>query len=260
MVDWGAGRYERTAAELEPVATVMVDAAQPRPAERVLDLACGTGNAALLAAARGASVVGVDTAPRLLDVARERASSAGVQAEFREGDLLDLPVPGDSADVVLSVFGLIFAPDPARAMGEVARVAAPGSRVYLSAWIPAGPINDMLGAMGRVLARVAQPPPPPRFAWSDTAAVEALARDAGLSLRATTPGELAIRDTSPEDYVTAGQEHPMAVAVRPVLERATADAEARGAMLDVLREANEDPGAFLVHSPYVVHELRAAGL
>jgi SAM-dependent methyltransferase len=258
MVDWDLGCYERTAAELEPVARAVVDAAQLKPGERVLDLACGTGNGALFAAARGARVVGIDAAPRLLAVARERARSLDVVPEFLQGDLLDLPVADSSADVVLSVFGLIFAPDPARAVAEVARVAAPGARVFLSAWIPAGPINDMLGAMGRVVARVTEAPPPQRFGWSDPAAVEPLAREAGLTLRATTRAELPIRAGSPEDYVAGGREHPMSHAVAPVLERAGAEAEARGAMLAVLREANEDPGGFLVHSPYVVHELHAA--
>jgi SAM-dependent methyltransferase len=257
MVDWNAGRYERTAAELEPVARAMVDAARPQPDERVLDLACGTGNAALLAAERGARVLGIDGAPRLLEVARERARSLAVQPEFRHGDLLELPVDDNCADIVLSVFGVIFAPDPGRALQEVSRAAAPGARVFLSAWIPAGPINDMLAALGRVVARVTAAPPPQRFGWSDAAAVEVVARDAGLSLLRTTQAELPIRAASPEDYLSAGREHPMSLAVAPVLEQAGADAEARGAMLDVLREANEDPGAFLVHSPYVVHELRA---
>src|SRR6185437_892096 len=119
MVDWDAGCYERTAAELEPVARVVVDAAAPGPSDRVLDLACGTGNAALLAAARGAPVTGVDAAPRLLAVARERALAQNADVDFRQGDLLALPVNDDAADVVLSVFGLIFAPDPARALQEV---------------------------------------------------------------------------------------------------------------------------------------------
>jgi ubiquinone/menaquinone biosynthesis C-methylase UbiE len=73
MVDWNAGNYERTADELEPVARAVVEQAEPLSGERVLDLACGTGNAALLATSRGARVVGVDSAPRLLSVARERA-------------------------------------------------------------------------------------------------------------------------------------------------------------------------------------------
>jgi SAM-dependent methyltransferase len=157
---------------------------------------------------------------------------------------------------VLSVFGLIFADDRARAVQEVARVSAPGARVFISAWIPSGPIHEMLAAMGRVLARVAEAPPSPRFAWSDAAAIEALTRDAGLTHQSTTEAQLAIRAASPEAYADAGREHPVWLAFAPMLEQAGADAEARGAMLAVLHEANEDPGAFLIHSPYVIHELR----
>jgi hypothetical protein len=84
-----------------------------------------------------------------------------------------------------------------------------------------------------------------------------LASRAGLALQTTSSAELAIRDSSPEAYVVAGQHHPMALSVRPVLERAGVGAEVEEAMTAVLREANEDPEGFLVHSPYVVHELRA---
>jgi SAM-dependent methyltransferase len=258
MVDWGAGNYEWTAAELEPVAHALVDAAALLPGEHVLDLACGTGNAALIAAGRHTRVVGVDAAPRLLQVARGRARSLGLEVEFREGDLLELPVEDDAADVILSVFGLIFAPDPSQAMGELARVLRPGGRAYLSAWIPAGPIDAMLTAGGRVVARVTQAPPRRRFPWSDRSAVDALARGAGLSLQSTTSAALAIRDSSPEAYLAAGREHPMAVAAEPALAAAGAEVEAMAAMAAVLREANEDPDGFLVHSPYVVHELRAS--
>lgn len=92
MVDWGAGRYEITAAELEPAARVVVERAALAAGEEVVDLACGTGNAALLAAGYGASVVGVDSAPRLLGIARERAEVQGVELDLREGDLLALPI------------------------------------------------------------------------------------------------------------------------------------------------------------------------
>lgn len=257
MVDWGAGNYDRTAAELEPVALAVVERAALRPGEDVIDLACGTGNAALLAAACGARVIGVDAAPRLLGIARDRARAHGVEVDFREGDLLDLPVSDGAADVILSVFGVIFASDPSGALRELARVMRSGGRMLLSAWIPAGPIDAMLGAMGRILGRVTQAPPPLRFPWADPAAVGPLASEAGLELQTTTSAELAIRDSSPEAYVAAGQEHPMAVAVRPVLQRAGARSEVQQAMTAVLREANEDSEAFLVHSPYVVHELRA---
>ena len=111
--------------------------------------------------------------------------------------------------------------------------------------------------MGRIVGRIAQAPPPQRFPWSDPAALGPLAAGQGLALEATTTAQLTIRGSSPEAYVLAGQEHPMALAVRPVIERAGARAEVQEAMTAVLREANEDSERFLVHSPYVVHELHA---
>ena len=260
MTDWGLGRYERTATELEPVAESVVRMAEISAGQDVIDLACGTGNAALRGAALGARTVGVDASPRLLEVARGRARDQGVAVDFREGDLLSLPLADRCADVVLSVFGVIVASDPARALREIQRVLRPSGRVLLSAWIPEGPIDAMLGAMGRVLGRVTQSPPPRRFPWSDPGAIAELAGEAGLVLKGTSRGELAIRDSSPEAYVLAGQEHPMALAVRPVLDRAGVSDEAREAMTAVLREANEENGAFLVHSPYVVHQLHVRDL
>src|SRR5947199_288413 len=81
-VDWSAGSYERTAAELEPAALTVVDSAELRPGDVVVDVACGTGNAALLAASRGARVIGVDAASRLLELARERALDQRVDVVF----------------------------------------------------------------------------------------------------------------------------------------------------------------------------------
>jgi len=257
MVDWGAGAYEATAAELEPVASAVVNRAELTAGDDVLDLACGTGNAALLAAALGARAVGVDSAPRLLGVARERARDVGIELDLREGDLLALPVDDASVDVVLSVFGVIFAADPARALAEVARVLRPGGRALLTAWVPAGPIDAALGAMNRIVGRITQAPSRERFAWSDAEAVGALATEAGLVRESTTPAELAIRGSSPEAYLAVGREHPMALAVRPILQQAGAESEVRDAMLAVLREANEDPNGFLVHSPYVLHTVRS---
>jgi SAM-dependent methyltransferase len=257
MVDWDAGRYEIAAAELEPVARAVVEHAAPVPGEDVIDVACGTGNAALLAAARGARVVGIDGAQRLLDVARERARAHRVELDLRRGELLALPVEDAAADVVLSVFGVIFATDPAVALGEFARVLRPGGRALLSAWLPAGPIDAMLGAMGRIVGRITQTRPPQRFAWSEPAAVGALADQVGLELESTSAAELAIRHESPEAYIADGEQHPVALAMRPVIEQAGADAEVREAMTEVLREANEDPHGFVIHTPYVIHVLRA---
>src|SRR6266536_255318 len=119
MIDWDLGHYEQAASELEPVAEHLVSLADPRAGERVLDLATGTGNAALLAARSGADVTGLDAASRLIGVARERAAEAGAEASFVVGDLQALPFEDSSFDFALSVVGLIFADDADRAFAEM---------------------------------------------------------------------------------------------------------------------------------------------
>lgn len=259
MVDWSAGSYETTAGvELAPVADTAVEAAAVTADDAVVDVACGTGNAALAAAHRGAHVIGIDCAVRLLDVAAERARAAGVQVDLRKGDLLALPVDDDCADVVLSVFGVVFAPDPVAALRELRRVLRPGGRAIVSAWVPAGPIDAMLGAIGRIVARITGDRPAARTAWHDAAVVDPLAAEAGLDLQETTSYRLPIRAPSAEAYVETNRDHPVAVAMLPVIREAGAEDEVREAQLAVLGAANEDPGAFLVHSPYVLHRLSAA--
>jgi SAM-dependent methyltransferase len=257
MVDWDAGSYEQTAAELEPVAEAVIAQAGLSPGDDVLDLACGTGNAALLAAGRGARVTGIDSAVRLLGVARRRAQVTGLQIDFRPGDLLELPVPDASADAVLSIFGVIFAPEPERALAEISRVLRTGGRALISAWIPAGPLDAMLSEVGQVVGRLMPSAPPRRFAWADPDALGPVAAAAGLRLRSTTPGELAIRAASPEAYVADSREHPMALATMPLIEQAGAGAELADRMIRALRDGNEDPEAMLIRSPYVIHELVA---
>lgn len=138
-VDWGVGHYEQTASQLLPAAELLVEQAAPLAGTRVVDVGCGTGNAALLAAARGARVTGVDPALRLLEVARRRAAAAALEVTFLTGEAAALPLPDNSADVVLSVFGVIFAPDPQAAAAELARVTAHDGRILLTAWIPGAP-------------------------------------------------------------------------------------------------------------------------
>src|SRR5262249_58685186 len=99
--------------------------------------------AALLAGARGAHVVGIDPARRLIEVARAQAAERGLGVRFVLGDAGQLPVPDGQADVVLSSFGLIFAPDPSVAAAEIARVSAPTARIALSAWIPEGALAEI---------------------------------------------------------------------------------------------------------------------
>jgi SAM-dependent methyltransferase len=255
MVDWGRGRYEQTAVELEPVAEALVRVAAPSADDRVLDVACGTGNAALLAAARGADVVGVDSAERLIAVARQRAQKANLSAEFLVGDALALPVGDAGFDVVLSVFGVIFAADPAQAVSEVARVLRRDGRAYITAWVPAGPIHAMFTVFGRAVAHATGAPPPKRFAWADGDTVRSIVEPCGLAL-SSTHGELEIRAASPEAYVDAGREDPRGVDVWPMLDRAGLLDSVREEMIHELAAGNEGEPELLIRSPYVVHELR----
>jgi SAM-dependent methyltransferase len=212
VVDRDAGSYESTSAvELAPVADVVVARSGVGAGDLVIDVACGTGNAALVAAARRARVIGIDGAPRLLEVARERATAEGAQVEWRQGDLLALPAADHAADAVLSVFGVIFARDPGAALREIGRILRPDGRARISAWVPAGPIDAMLAAVGRIMARVAPGPPPDRFSWSERDAVAPLALVAGLAHASTERAELAIRAASPEAYVDAGRDHPYVI-------------------------------------------------
>jgi SAM-dependent methyltransferase len=200
MVDWGGGRYEITAADLEPVAVHVVALAGLEGGERVLDVACGTGNAALLAARAGAETTGLDAAARLIDVARERAQAEGLAARFEVGDAQELPYEDATFDVVLSVFGVIFAPDAQRAFAEIVRVLAPGGRALICAWVPDGTISAMVGTFTRAAAAVTGQAPE-RFAWHDPAAVGDLAARHGATV-SVADGEVAFtaasrRRTSP---------------------------------------------------------------
>ncbi|HVL95280.1 MAG TPA: methyltransferase domain-containing protein [Solirubrobacteraceae bacterium] len=254
LFDWSAGEYELTAAELAPVAEHVLTLAAPAPGDRVLDVACGTGNAALLAAGAGAEVTGLDSAARLVEVARSRAAEAGVSATFVVGDAQDLPFADASFDLALSVFGVIFAPQPGRALAELARVLRPGGRAFVTAWVPAGPIDAMVGAFVRALPG----PPRQRFPWHERDAVAELAGQHGAAVTAHD-GELTITAESPEAYLERGRRHPMSVAMGPALEQAGTAAQAHAEALAALRAGNEDPGGFRVRSPYRVLELRLPG-
>lgn len=252
-MDWGLGHYERTAAQLQPIAGVVVDVAQPAAGERVLDLGCGTGNAALIAAERGARVTGVDPAQRLLDVAQGRAEDGGFEIALLRGEAEEIPLEDGAVDLLLSVFGAIFAPDAAAAAAEMSRVTAPGGRIVLSAWIPQGAISEV-ARLGReaVAAALGAPPGAPPFAWHDPAALSDLFGEQGLAVTVEERTH-AFTAASPRAWVEQeARDHPMQVAGAAVLEaRGEADALKERAV-GIFEAANEDASAFRVTSSYVV--------
>jgi SAM-dependent methyltransferase len=256
-VDWGVGQYERTAEQLEPVARRVVELAGVHEGDRVLDLACGTGNAALVAARAGAAATGLDAAARLVDVARERAAAEGLSASFVVGDVQELPFDDEAFDVVVSIFGVIFAQDPDRAVSELLRVLRPGGRALLSVWVPAGALDAMLGVFSRAM-REATGESRERFGWHDLDAVRPIVTRHGATVEALD-AELAFTADSPEAYFAESEEHhPMSLAMGPLLQQAGTYESTRDEALAVLREGNEDPERFQITSPYRVLELRPA--
>lgn len=153
-VTWASGDYHVIATQVMLPAELLVETLAILPTERVLDVATGSGNAALAVARRGAPVTGVDYVPSLLDRARRRMDAEGVDGAFLEGDAEALPFEDASFDVVTSVFGAMFAPDQERTAAELARVTRPGGRIGLVAHTPEGFI-------GRLLATVSRHVPPP---------------------------------------------------------------------------------------------------
>jgi SAM-dependent methyltransferase len=142
---WSHGAYERLAARFGPVQDELVERSGLSTGDRVLDLATGTGEVAVRAAKAGAQVHAIDVAEPMLEKARRRAEEARVDVTFDLGDVEYLPYDDGCFDVVLSNFGLIFAPDHANVASELARVACPGGRIAFSAWKP----NPKLGELYR---------------------------------------------------------------------------------------------------------------
>jgi SAM-dependent methyltransferase len=154
---WALGDFARAGAEQILVAELLCRAIDIHPGERVLDVAAGSGNAALAAARRGAHVIATDFVPRLLEAAARRAKVEGLDLETREADAQSLPFDDGAFDVVLSTFGVMFAADQSRAASELLRVCRPGGRIGLTAWTP----GSVMAATQAAAARFAPIPPVP---------------------------------------------------------------------------------------------------
>src|SRR5215216_4473256 len=154
---WDAGNFSAVAEKILDAGEAVVAAAGVKPGMDVLDVACGTGNATLPAAKTGARTTGLDFAPGLLEIARERAADAMVEIDFIEGDAQALPFEDASFDRLVSTFGHMFAPDHRRTADEMKRVLRPGGVIAVACWTPEGSIGRMFMTVGSLL------PPPPGF-------------------------------------------------------------------------------------------------
>jgi len=248
MLDWDDGEYERTADTLAAAAALACERLGLTPELDVLDLGCGTGNAALEAARVGARVVGLDPAPRLLGTARARAEASGLDVRWVLGDAMRLPFDDASFDRVVSVFAIIFAPDAVVASRELVRVLRSGGRAALTSWKNEGPIAEIGTLLVTELfgARDVGRDPTPR--WGEREDVTRLFADRGVDVSFEEHG-LPFRAESAAAWFDEQERH------HPVwrLGRAKLGARwdgVRERSIAILEAGNETPGAFLTTSRY----------
>lgn len=174
---WGVAgsNYEGFSAHFADALSHCVQRLAPRAGEAVLDVATGTGWTARLAAARGASVTGLDFSEELVASAREIAEQQALDITFEVGDAQALPYADSRFDAVISTFGVIFAGDPTQAAAEIARVCRPGGRLALAVWARNGTVATLAR---EVLAKFSppppDPPPPSPFDWGTAARLQQL--------------------------------------------------------------------------------------
>jgi SAM-dependent methyltransferase len=180
---WMAGDFSEVARHIETGAEEFIARLNLKPGDRVLDVACGSGNLAIPAARAGATVTGVDIATNLLEQARVRAASEGLTIQFDEGDAESLPYDDAAFDVVVSMFGAMFAPRPELVAAELVRVCRPGGRIAMANWTPEG----FIGQMFKITGKHVPPPPnmPSPLKWGDEATVRERLREEIADLKLT---------------------------------------------------------------------------
>jgi SAM-dependent methyltransferase len=196
---WASADYAAVAALIVPMAEGLAQNAGLRAGDRVLDVATGSGNAALAAARCGCEVTGIDYVPALLERARARAAAEGLEIEFAEGDAEHLAFPDASFDAVLSCLGVMFTPDQERAAAELVRVCRPGGTIGLVNWTPAGFIGQLLRTVGKHVPPPAGVRPPPQ--WGTEERLRELLGDAvsRLDIQRRT---YVFRFRSPDDFAS----------------------------------------------------------
>ena len=203
---WAAGDYAAVAERIDEVPPRdLLARVRINPGDEVLDVATGTGNVALKTAAAGARVYGLDLTPELFDTARSRATRQALAVEWIEGDAEALPFEDESFDVVLSAFGVQFAPRHRVVAAELARVLRPGGQLGLVNWTPEGQIGELFRILGAYM------PPSPEFAsppplWGSEEHVRGLFADAPVELEFAR-GVNPWRFDSAEHYVVFMESH-----------------------------------------------------
>jgi len=180
---WATGDFAMIAWNTVFPGELLCEAVELRAGQKVLDVAAGSGNAALSASRRGCDAVGIDYVPALIDRARERAAAERLPARFEVGDCEEIPLPDASFDAVLSVYGSMFAPRPEKAAQELLRVCRSGGKIGMTNWTPEG----FWGQTFALQTRYRPPPVPlrPPTEWGTETRLRELFGDAIASLHIT---------------------------------------------------------------------------
>ncbi|HEY2168707.1 MAG TPA: class I SAM-dependent methyltransferase, partial [Candidatus Angelobacter sp.] len=179
---WMTGDYDLFSRYLEKDAVVFYQRLGITPGTRLLDVACGSGQVALIAARASAKVTGCDIATNWLEQARTRATAEGLEITFEEGDAESLPYQDAQFDAVVSMFGAMFAPRPELVAAELTRVCRPGGTIAMANWTPSGFIGQMFKTIARHIAPSGMPSP---ALWGDEATVRDRFRDGIADLKLT---------------------------------------------------------------------------
>jgi SAM-dependent methyltransferase len=195
---WSSGDYAVVGTTLQIVGEELCEALDIRSGQKVLDVAAGNGNVTLAAARRWCDVVSTDYVPSLLERGRIRAAAEGLAVEFKEADAEALGFADSSFDVVVSTFGVMFAPDHDKAAAELVRVCKSRGKIGLANWTPEGFIGQLFKILGKYLPPPAGSKSPPL--WGSRARVTEMFGAAALSIRAESR-TFAFRYRSPEHFV-----------------------------------------------------------
>jgi SAM-dependent methyltransferase len=246
---WASGDYHMIGTQILLAAERLIEALDVRSTDRVLDVATGSGNAALAAARRGCEVVGIDYVPSLLERARERGIAEGVQAQFEDGDAEAIPFEDDSFDVITSVFGAMFAPNQEAAASELARVTRPGGKIGLVTHTPEGYIGNLFKVIGKHV-------PPPAglrspILWGTEERLRELFGDALAELH-VEKRHMTFRYRSPQTWVDYWRRYygPTLKAFEAVGEEGRAALEA-DLLENIARFNRADDGTMVVPSEYL---------
>jgi ubiquinone/menaquinone biosynthesis C-methylase UbiE len=251
---WAAGDYATMSEHIADVGELVVARAGVEEGMAVLDVACGTGNAAIPAAARGARVTGLDLVPELLQHGRRKSAEVGVDVRWVEGDAEELPFEDGAFDRVLSTFGHMFAPRHERAAAEMARVCRQSGAIGICCWTPEGTVGELL----RLSAPYMPPPPPfaaPPILWGTEEHVRSMFGEVATGLHFERHSATVEADSLEAWAELFMSKFPPMVTARAMLgERFDA---LRGEIVELWERANESgDGGFRLAQEYLLSIVR----